>query len=162
MFLPEVMQLILYLLVVNLLTFKLRVKAAILRLEFRYLGFRLRQAINRKRKTLSDNIRERNFFQGGSSGFDKTHGYLRTPKITGLPPATLISDSTRPATPVHFFVLHSFYRGKSGHTRKTILKHSSNFSRDLVDLFGDPSCSILFSSWPSSPSSSDPVVHATS
>ena len=28
----------------------------------------------------------------------------RTTKITGLPPATLTSDSTRPATPVHFFV----------------------------------------------------------
>jgi hypothetical protein len=29
----------------------------------------------------------------------------RTTKITGLPPATLTSDSTRPATPVHLFVI---------------------------------------------------------
>ncbi len=28
-----------------------------------------------------------------------------TSKITGLPPATLISNSARPATPVHFFVM---------------------------------------------------------
>ncbi len=31
-----------------------------------------------------------------------------TLKITGLPPATLISDSARTATPVHFFVIRLF------------------------------------------------------
>jgi hypothetical protein len=34
-------------------------------------------------------------------------------------------------------------RGKSGQTRKIILKHSSIFSTVLADLFSDPTCSIL-------------------
>ena len=32
-----------------------------------------------------------------------------TPKITGLPPATLIANSARTATPVHFFVIPRFH-----------------------------------------------------
>ena len=51
----EPLQLLLCLIVVKVLTFKLRVKFAILKLQFRYLSFKCDKLLLSKRKLLADN-----------------------------------------------------------------------------------------------------------
>src|SRR2546425_6795076 len=69
----EPLQLLLCLLVVNALTVKCRCHASFLRLQCLYLRFRLRQTVERKRKTLADYIRHRNLFEGVSGNFKQSH-----------------------------------------------------------------------------------------
>ena len=74
MLLLEPLQLAVCLLVVRALTLKLRCKAAYLSLKCLYLRFRIRQAVECKRKTLADYVRNRQVFQGVSGNSDKAHG----------------------------------------------------------------------------------------
>jgi hypothetical protein len=53
----ERLQLLFCLLVINTLAFKLRLKAAFLRLQCCYLTFRVRKTVKRKRNALSENLR---------------------------------------------------------------------------------------------------------
>jgi hypothetical protein len=59
----ECFQLLFCLFVINALTFKLRLKAAFLRLQNRYLAFCLRKTVKRKQDTLSEYLRNRNIFR---------------------------------------------------------------------------------------------------
>ena len=69
----EPLQLLLCLLVVKLLTFKCRCHSAYPHLKLSYLRFRLRQTVNRKRKTLADYVRYRQVFEGVSGAINETH-----------------------------------------------------------------------------------------
>ena len=69
----ERLQLLFCLLVINMLTFKLRLKAAFLRLQCCYLAFRLRKTVKRKRNALSENLRNRNVLKRVSGDFNHSH-----------------------------------------------------------------------------------------
>src|SRR5450759_3791289 len=69
----EPLQLLFCLLVINTLTFKLRLKAAFLRLQCCYLTFRLRKTVKRKRNALSENLRNRNVLKRVSGDFNHSH-----------------------------------------------------------------------------------------
>ena|GEM_PF-2317394 len=69
----ELLKLLFCLSVINLLTLKLRFKAAVLRLEQFYLLFRVRKTIKCKGNTLSKYLRKRNLFKSISSNIDNTH-----------------------------------------------------------------------------------------
>jgi hypothetical protein len=69
----ELLKLFFCLLVINALTLKLRLKATFLRLQNRYLAFRLRETIKRKQNTLTKYLRDRNVLKGVSGNFDHSH-----------------------------------------------------------------------------------------
>jgi hypothetical protein len=69
----ELLQLLFCLLVINAFTFKLRLKAAFLRLQCCYLTFRLLKTVKRKRKALSENLRNRTILKRVSGDFNHSH-----------------------------------------------------------------------------------------
>ena len=71
--LPETVQLLLALLMVNALNLKSCLKIGFLRLQNFYLRFLLRRVIKRKRKTLTEDIGHRNLFEGIPSNINQAH-----------------------------------------------------------------------------------------
>lgn len=63
----------LYILAINLFTFKLRFQAAHLKLKLLYLRFRVRKSINCQRKTLANYVRYREGLERISGGVDEVH-----------------------------------------------------------------------------------------
>jgi|SRR5205807_354462 len=82
----ESLKLFLCLLVIETFTFKLHLKATFLRLQNRYLAFRLRKTIKRKRDTLAEYLRKRNLFQRVSRNVNETHAVCHVPVGGGSEP----------------------------------------------------------------------------
>src|SRR5713226_9755274 len=71
--LPETLQLLLCLLMIDALNLKSRLKVSLLRLQNFYFRFLLRRVIKRKRKALTEHVRHRNLFEGVSRNVDNAH-----------------------------------------------------------------------------------------
>lgn len=69
----EPLQLLFCLFVIRALTFKLRGKAAFIRLQNLYLALRIRELVKRKRKTFADYVRNREVFERVTREFKHSH-----------------------------------------------------------------------------------------
>ena len=69
----EPLQLLFCLLIVEACILKLRLKLSVLGLQRLYLRFRVRQTVERKRKTFPDDVRHRDFFECVSGKINQAH-----------------------------------------------------------------------------------------
>ncbi len=71
--LPETLQLLLALLLVNSRNLKLRLQGRYLSLKIRYLTFKLGRVVKRKRKTFPEYVCHRDLFESVSSNINEAH-----------------------------------------------------------------------------------------
>jgi hypothetical protein len=81
------LKLLFVILVIEAYTLKLRLKAAILGLQNRYLRFRVGQLIKRKRQSFAEYVRHRDLHQGITGSLKKAHivGYESQPINPPIP-----------------------------------------------------------------------------